>query len=148
MVTIRTTSLTFNNSMFSPHGVFMCFVWISEQTAIISLYSINRLVFITETDTVYSAVRTEALNQIQYKILLQMLLHVSPPLLLQRSRSSEHVEAFVIQFCTIHIYVCVTGRDSLVGIATRYGLDSPGSYPGGGEIFRTRPDLPWGLPSL
>ena len=25
----------------SAHTVFMCFVWISEQTAIISLYSIN-----------------------------------------------------------------------------------------------------------
>jgi len=35
------TSLTFNNSTFSPHSVFMCFVWISEQTAIISLYNIN-----------------------------------------------------------------------------------------------------------
>ena len=32
-----------------PHtAVFMCFVWISEQTAIISLYSINWLVFTTE----------------------------------------------------------------------------------------------------
>jgi hypothetical protein len=31
-----------------PHTVFMCFVWISEQTAIISLYSIYWLVFITE----------------------------------------------------------------------------------------------------
>ena len=28
----------------------MCFVWISEQTAIISLYSINWLIFITETE--------------------------------------------------------------------------------------------------
>jgi len=27
----------------------MCFVWISKQTAIISLYNINWLVFITET---------------------------------------------------------------------------------------------------
>ena len=27
----------------------MCFVWIWEQTAIISLYSINWLVFVTET---------------------------------------------------------------------------------------------------
>ena len=35
----------------------MCFVWISEQTAIISLYSINCLVFITETECVYCAVR-------------------------------------------------------------------------------------------
>ena len=28
-------------SMFCPHTVFMCFVWISEQKAIISLYNIN-----------------------------------------------------------------------------------------------------------
>ena len=32
------------NSTFCPHSVFMCFVWIWEQTAIISLYSINWLV--------------------------------------------------------------------------------------------------------
>jgi hypothetical protein len=49
MVSICTAGLTFNNSTFCPHTVFVCFVWISEQTAIISLYSINRLVFITET---------------------------------------------------------------------------------------------------
>ena len=36
----------------------MCFVWISEQTAIISLYSINWLVFITDAESVYCAVRT------------------------------------------------------------------------------------------
>jgi hypothetical protein len=30
-----------HNSTFCPHSVFMCFVWISEQTVIISLYSIN-----------------------------------------------------------------------------------------------------------
>ena len=33
VVTICTASLTFNNSTFCPHTVFMCFVWISEQTA-------------------------------------------------------------------------------------------------------------------
>jgi hypothetical protein len=32
------------------HNAFMCFVWISEQTAIISLYSINLSVFITEAE--------------------------------------------------------------------------------------------------
>jgi hypothetical protein len=51
--------LTFNNSTFCPHIVFMCFVWISEQTAIISLYNINWLVCVTETECVYCAVRTE-----------------------------------------------------------------------------------------
>jgi hypothetical protein len=53
--------LTFSNSTFCPHSIFMCFVWISEQTAIISLYSINWLVFITETVCVYCAVRTGSL---------------------------------------------------------------------------------------
>ena len=38
--------------------VCVCFVWISEQTAIISLYSIDLLVFITETECVYCAVRS------------------------------------------------------------------------------------------
>ena len=40
----------------------MCFVWISEQTAIISLYRTNWLVFITENECVYCAVRTECLS--------------------------------------------------------------------------------------
>jgi hypothetical protein len=44
--------LTFTNSTFCPHSVFMCFVWISEQTAIVSLYSVNWLVFITETECI------------------------------------------------------------------------------------------------
>jgi hypothetical protein len=42
--------LTFSNSTFCPHSVLTCFVWISEQSAIISLYSVNWLVFITETE--------------------------------------------------------------------------------------------------
>jgi hypothetical protein len=46
VVTICTTSLTFTNSTFCPHSVFMYFVWTSEQTAIIYLFSINWLVFI------------------------------------------------------------------------------------------------------
>ena len=34
------------------------------------------------------------------------------------------------------------GQDSSVGIATDYGLDGPGSNPGGDEIFRpSRPAL-------
>ena len=46
----------------------------------------------------------------------------------------------------IYIYVCVCvcvcGPSSSVGIATDYGLNSPGSNPGGDEIFRpSRPVL-------
>jgi hypothetical protein len=46
----------------------MCFVWVSEQTAIISLYSINWVVFITETECVYRAVRAQSvhINQVKF----------------------------------------------------------------------------------
>jgi len=60
--------LTFNSSTFCPHSVFMCFVWIWEQTAVISLYSVNWLVCITETECVYCAVRTGCWNIIHVNL--------------------------------------------------------------------------------
>ena len=42
----------------------MCFVWIWEQAAIISVYSINLSVFKTEAESVYNAVRAGSLNQV------------------------------------------------------------------------------------
>jgi hypothetical protein len=49
----------------------MCFVWISEQTAIISLYSINWLVFVTETECVYCAVLAECLTFLSLAVSLR-----------------------------------------------------------------------------
>jgi len=69
--------LTFNNSTFCPHSVFMCFVWISEQTAIISLYNINWLVLITETECVDCAVRTKCIYI--YNTGYQISLSISVP---------------------------------------------------------------------
>ena len=40
------------------------------------------------------------------------------------------------------------GPGSSAGIATGYGWTVRGSNPGGGEIFHTCPDRPWGPPSL
>ena len=40
------------------------------------------------------------------------------------------------------------GPGSSVGIATELRVNGPGSNPGGEEIFRTRPDRPWGPASL
>jgi hypothetical protein len=48
----------------------------------------------------------------------------------------------------INIIIQICRLGSSVGIATDYGLDVRGSNPGGGEIFRTRPDRVWGQPSL
>jgi len=47
----------------SAHTVFMCFVFIWEQTATCVTYSLNWLVFVTEMKSVYSAVRTGSLNK-------------------------------------------------------------------------------------
>ena len=52
----------------------MCFVWISEQTAIISLYNINWLVFITKTENVYCAVRDESLHTTYIQFTLQKVI--------------------------------------------------------------------------
>ena len=66
VVTICTASLIFSSSTFCPHSVFMCFVWIWEQTAIISLYSINWLVCITETECVLLRGRAVYIHIIQF----------------------------------------------------------------------------------
>ena len=63
----------FNSQQFyvlPTQTVFMCFVCISEQTAIISLYSINWLVCITEMECVYRAVRTGCIdiNQVALRL--------------------------------------------------------------------------------
>jgi len=65
MVTVCTTRFYNSAILRSAHNVYLCLVWISEQTAIISLNIINCLVFITETECVYCAVRTESVNSVQ-----------------------------------------------------------------------------------
>ena len=65
VVTICIASLTFSNSTFCPHSVFVCFVWIWKQTAILSLYNINWLVCVTETECVSCTVRTACLCTVQ-----------------------------------------------------------------------------------
>ena len=43
--------------------MYLCFAWISEQTAIISLYNINLSVFINEAESVYCGVQTGSSNK-------------------------------------------------------------------------------------
>ena len=64
MVTLCTTRLNIKKKkqLFLRRVVFMCLVRVSEQTAIISLYSTNWLVSIIEMVCVYCAVRTDFLN--------------------------------------------------------------------------------------
>jgi len=55
--------LKFTNYTFCPQIVFICFVWIKELTAIISLYSPNWLFIVTEMGFVYCEVRNGYWNK-------------------------------------------------------------------------------------
>ena len=103
MVTLCTTTLTFGNSTFSPRSVFMCFVWISEQTANVSLYSINWLVSITETESVYCAVRTGSLYIIQVVCFVWIW-----------------EQTAIVSLYSINWLVCITGTE-IVYCAVRTG---------------------------
>jgi len=114
VVTICTTSLTFSNSAFCPHSVFMCLVWIWEQTAIISVYSINWLFFITETESVYCAVRTEYLTKIWFHFFCKdlkessLILNTFKTLLLKNLVSKFPINIFQVQI--ILCLICTTAK--------------------------------------
>jgi hypothetical protein len=48
-------------NLHADYIAFMCFIWVSEQTVNFVLHIINRLVFITEMERVYCAIRAESL---------------------------------------------------------------------------------------
>ena len=56
----------------NTHSVLLSSVRISGQNASVSLYSTNYSVYITETERVYCAVRTESLNTFQVNFGLEM----------------------------------------------------------------------------
>jgi hypothetical protein len=60
------------------------------------------------------------------------------PLLLKYAGLKVQKDVFMVY---IYIYVYIYLRLAM-------GWTVRGSNPGGGEIFSTRPDLPWGLPSF
>jgi hypothetical protein len=64
-------------------------------------------------------------------------------------RSSWRITLNVRPLSLISSYLLTSqgSRDSSVGIATIYGLDGTGIESWWVEIFRTRPDRPWGPPS-
>ena len=66
-------------------------------------------------------------------------------------RISENIELIGDVRLLLHLYILHYGPGSSVDIAMDYGLDGPGSNPGGDEIFRlsrqalglTQPPVQW-----
>jgi hypothetical protein len=61
---------------------FVCYVWISEQTANFAFHNINCLVFITNVESVYCAVQTESLCD-TFRLMFV-------PCIIRRSRNNQH----------------------------------------------------------
>jgi len=60
--------LTFTDSTVWPHSVFMCFMLISGETAIISLHSLHWLVVTSKMECVYCVVWAECWSIFQFNI--------------------------------------------------------------------------------
>ena len=58
------------------------------------------------------------------------------------------MDCFIIIIIIIIIVFIEGSRDSSFYIATCFGLNGPGTESRMEEIFRTRPDRPWGPPSI
>ena len=119
-----TARLRFSSSTFCPHSAFMCFVWIWEQTAIISLYNISWLVFITEKECVYCAVRTGYLYIIQvsfsiYRCQTQthVTLQLSHPPLSEFTKNPPQIPAHP-KSMTIHSHCSPSQTQNSVQIVT------------------------------
>jgi hypothetical protein len=106
--------LTFTNSTFCQHTVFMCFVWISEQTAIISLYYINWLVFITETVCVYCAVRTEC---------LYIILNIQPSKAQWSPYAPPDLTFTTSTFCQHTVFMCFVWISEQTAIISLYYIN-------------------------
>jgi hypothetical protein len=70
-VTVHTNNFEHYKILHSARIVFICFVWISDQTVNFALNSIQELAFIMEMASVYSAVRTGSLNRTVYVLSLK-----------------------------------------------------------------------------
>ena len=65
--------------------------------------------------------------------------------------SKNYISYSYLPSQSIYMYIYIYGPGSSVGIAIDYGLDGPGSNPGGDEIFRssrsalgpTQPPVKW-----
>ena len=60
----------------------------------------------------------------------------------------QKIETFLTENQFLALPKDPRSRDSVVGITTRYGLESSGIESRRGEIFRTRPDRLWGPSNL
>ena len=86
-----------STTLRSADTAFMCFVFMWEQTATCTTYSINWLVFINEMKSVYSAVRTGSLNK-AYRS------RGAPPV----SHSTTVRSAHTVFMCFVFIWVQTT----------------------------------------
>jgi hypothetical protein len=167
--------LTLTTSTFCPQSVFVCFVWIWEQTAIISLYSTNWLVLIIGRECVFCAVRAEPLNAIQVNGVgrdssvdiairygldsLGIECRFQLPSGLRGGPVADRLQGFLVRILpwALMFVSCVVSKRQRAKCRTmktnkqlrmKYRVQGNTKISGGGEIFRTHPHRSWGPPRL
>jgi hypothetical protein len=86
----------------------MCFEWLSEQTVTFALYVIDRLLFITEVESVYCAVRTDSLHNTD-NLVFNWLIMLPPFVPLITSSGIPPCDFFIITLCVfLYVYIRAT----------------------------------------
>jgi hypothetical protein len=87
---------------------FTCFVWLSDQTVTFALYIINRLVFVTEMESVYCAVWTESLYNTDTSCTLKVKMDLKPGISLKKCQifvwNIISPELFIHRYCYLNFY--------------------------------------------
>jgi hypothetical protein len=101
------------NCTYSLQCVFACSVWKSEQTAIISLYSINWVAFISEAECVYCAVGTETLQTVELTLFFKGLNEV----MLSKQWCHACRELFLLVSCfCMRLQECSSCEDTVLSM--------------------------------
>jgi hypothetical protein len=125
MVTIYTTRFKIKKkTTICPQVVFVCLVWMSDQTAFISLFCINGLVFTIETKRVFCAVRDEYLNVVQVNASIYRVK------MLAKYNLTKYISSHLVCCCKLLYWTCLFRI--LAGapiILTEISCDFPRSLP-------------------
>ena len=93
----------------SAHNAFMRFAWISEQTAIISLYSINLSVFITEAECLLRGTKWVFKSDSYSFVLKRLRTHSHPAIWYPPTyMNTECCSALFIQIFSVHLATYVS----------------------------------------
>ena len=99
---LRTSRFNIKKNFRFAHTVYLCYVWVAAPTTMNLLYAINWWVFITQTQYVYCAVRTECLNKIQFNAEARVRYQARAFVLDKGHLDKFSESSILVSFCLYH----------------------------------------------